>query len=150
MGYGYPTHDYDIGLHARTTPKKKQKKKKTHKTFIGTWLFALSHKQCKWSTQRVPAPTRLHLHWGLRHKDPIWPSHVLEARANSHGSQVPSPKSLEIDLCNLSRWEHGKLKLTTSHGSRVLSPKYDVDDYVATFTEAKTWDLCWELGWAKN
>jgi hypothetical protein len=36
MGYGYPTHDYVIGLHARTTPKNKNKNKKIHKTFIGT------------------------------------------------------------------------------------------------------------------
>ena len=41
----------------------------------------------------------------------------------SHGSQVLSPKSLEANPCDLSRWEHGSRDLPLHTGSQVLSPE---------------------------
>ena len=35
-----------------------------------------------------------------------------------------------------------KLGLTTSHGSRVRVPKYDMDISMATLFEGEAWDLC--------
>ena len=34
--------------------------------------------------------------------------------------------------------------------TRVLSPKYDLDAYMATLFRGEAWDLCWELGRAKK
>ena len=35
-------------------------------------------------------------------------------------------------------------------GSQVLSLKYDLDADMATLFGSETWDLCWEVGWAKK
>ena len=43
-----------------------------------------------------------------------------------------------------------RLELTTSHGPQALSPKYDMNAYMATLFEGEAWDLCWELGLAKK
>ena len=40
--------------------------------------------------------------------------------------------------------------LTTSHRSQVLSPKYDMDAYMATLFGGEARDLCQELGGAKS
>ena len=42
-----------------------------------------------------------------------------------------------------------KLGLTTLHGSQVLSPKYDMDAYMATFFGGEAWDMCCELDQVK-
>ena len=47
------------------------------------------------------------------------------------------PKSMQSQP--LRAW---KLGLTISHGSQVLSPKYDMDVYMATLFEGEAWDLC--------
>jgi hypothetical protein len=46
---------------------------------------------------------------------------MLSFRATSHGSQVLSPKSLEVNLFNFSRQEHGSWDLSFRSGSQVLS-----------------------------
>jgi hypothetical protein len=33
----------------------------------------------------------------------------------------------------------------TPDGSQVLSPKYDMDAYVAIFFGGAAWDFCWDL-----
>ena len=43
-----------------------------------------------------------------------------------------------------------KLGLTTSYGSQVFSPNYDMDAYMATCFGGEAWDLCYELGRAKS
>ena len=43
-----------------------------------------------------------------------------------------------------------KLRLTTSHGSQVLSPNYDMDAYMATLFGGEAWDLCYKLGQAES
>ena len=37
----------------------------------------------------------------------------------------------------------------SSGSPQVLSPKYDMDAYMASLFGGKAWDLCWELGQAK-
>jgi hypothetical protein len=55
---------------------------------------------------------------------------------------LPSPKSLEVNPCNLSRWEHGRWKFTTSHGSQVLSLKsIEVNPCNLIRWEHRSWDL---------
>ena len=44
--------------------------------------------------------------------------------------------------------EVGTLPLHT--GSRVLSPKYDMDAYMAILFGGEAWDFCWKLGRAKK
>jgi hypothetical protein len=36
------------------------------------------------------------------------------------------------------------------HKAQILGLKYDMDAYVATLVGGEAWDLCWELGRAKN
>jgi len=62
------------------------------------------------------------------------------------GPQAINSKSLEVNLCNLSHWEHQSWDLSLHMGSHVLSPKYDMDVYMATFLGGEAQDLCWELG----
>ena len=66
------------------------------------------------------------------------------------GSQVLSPKSHEVNLCDLNHWEHGSWDLPLHMGSQVLSLSYDMDAYMATLFGGEAWDLCCELGWAKT
>ena len=67
------------------------------------------------------------------------------------GSQVLSPQSLEVNPCNLNSWKHGSWDFTTSHGSQVLGPKYDMDASMTTLLEmTHAWDLCWESDRAKS
>ena len=65
------------------------------------------------------------------------------------GSQVLSPKSVEVNLCNLNHWEHGSWDLPLYTGPVVLSPKYDMDAYMATFFGGEAWDMCCELDQVK-
>jgi hypothetical protein len=73
---------------------------------------------------------------------------IAGLRADSH--RIPSPKSLEVNPCNLNHWEHGSWDFPLHMGSQVLSPKYDMHAYMATLFEGEAWDLCCELGRAKN
>ena len=67
------------------------------------------------------------------------------------GSQaLIKPKSLEVNMCNLSHWEHESWDLALHTGSQVLSSGYDMDACMATLYEGEAWDLCWELGRAKS
>ena len=75
-------------------------------------------------------------------------THILWFRAYLH--RVPSPKSLEVNPCNLSRWEHGSLDLPLHTRSQNLMSKYDMDAYMATFLGGEAQDLWWELGRAKS
>jgi hypothetical protein len=50
-------------------------------------------------------------------------------------SQVLSPKPIEVNPCNLDMLRASKLGLITSHGVQVLSPKYDMDVYMAILFE---------------
>ena len=65
-------------------------------------------------------------------------------------SQVLSPKPLEVDLCNFSHPKHGSWDSTLHMGSQVLSSKFDMDVYVATFLGGEAQDLCRESGQAKS
>ena len=50
-------------------------------------------------------------------------------------TRVPNP-------CNLSRWEHGSRDLPLiTHGSQGLSPKYDMDVYMATLFGGEAWEF---------
>ena len=53
----------------------------------------------------------------------------------------------------ISTVESMELGLTTSHGisspPQVLSPKYDMDAYMATHFGGDAQDVWWHLGWAK-
>jgi hypothetical protein len=66
------------------------------------------------------------------------------------GSQVLSPKSLEVNPCNLNCQDHGSWDLPLDMGSQVLHLDYDMDAYMATFFGGEAWDLCCELGSAKS
>jgi hypothetical protein len=55
-------------------------------------------------------------------------------RASSHASQVPSPKSLELNPSNLNRWEHGRwdsrlhwgsIHVLRAGSSKKLDPTFD-------------------------
>jgi hypothetical protein len=74
----------------------------------------------------------------------------LDLRARFTWSQILSPKSLMVNPCNLNCREHGKLGLTTSHGSQVLVPDDDMDAYMATLFGGEARDSCLELGGAKS
>ena len=65
-------------------------------------------------------------------------------------SQVPSPKSREVNQCNLNRWEHGSWDLPLHTGLQVPSSRYDMDVCMAPRFGGEAWDLCWELGRAKS
>ena len=56
------------------------------------------------------------------------------------------PKSLEINVCNLSRWEHESWDLPLHTMSQTLSPKYDM---TVIFGE-ETWNMCLAIGSKKN
>ena len=75
---------------------------------------------------------------------------MRDLRAGPHGSQVPSPKPLEFNMCNLNRWEHGSWDLPLYTGSQVLSPKYDMDAYMTTFFEGETGGLALRVGSSKK
>ena len=64
------------------------------------------------------------------------------------GPQVPS--HLRVNPCNLDCWEHGSWDLPLYIGSQVLSPKYNMDAYMATLIGGEAWDLCWELNRPNN
>jgi hypothetical protein len=68
-------------------------------------------------------------------------------KASSH---VLSPQSLEVIPCNLNHWEHGNWDWPFRMDSQVLSPKHDMDAYMATLFGGEAWDLCWELDRAKR
>jgi hypothetical protein len=67
----------------------------------------------------------------------------------SFETEVVGPKSLEVDPCNLSHWEHGSWDLPLHIGSQGLTLKYDMDAYIATFFGDEAWDIWWELGRTK-
>ena len=73
----------------------------------------------------------------------IWGSWLSQSLV--HRSQVLHPDSLEVNPCNLSRWKPG-WDFFISHGSQVLTFKYDVDAYMATLLGGEAQDLCWEFG----
>ena len=75
---------------------------------------------------------------------------ALTQRRLFMGPLYTGPKSLKVNSWNLSRWEHGRWDLPLHMGSQVISPKYDVDAYMATLFGGKTWDLCWELSLSKR
>ena len=58
------------------------------------------------------------------------------------GSQVLSPSSIEVDMCNLHGSKHGSWDLPLHIESHVLSAKYDMDAYMATLSGGEAWDLC--------
>ena len=45
--------------------------------------------------------------------------------AASQGSQALSPKSLEVNTCNLNRWEHGSWDIATMLGLANMSGTWD-------------------------
>jgi hypothetical protein len=63
-------------------------------------------------------------------------------------SQVLSPKSLEVNPCNPICLRARESELHTR--SQVISPKYDMDTYMATPFGGEAWDSGWKLGQAKN
>jgi hypothetical protein len=68
----------------------------------------------------------------------------------TQGPKVLSPKSLELNPCNLNCWEYGSWDLWVHIGFQVPSPKYDMDAYMVTLFEGGAWDLCWGFGRAKS
>ena len=64
--------------------------------------------------------------------------------------QALGTKSLEFNPYNLNHWERGSWDLPLHTRFQVLSPKYDMDAYMATLSEGEAWDLCRELGREKN
>ena len=46
------------------------------------------------------------------------------------GSRALSPMSLEVNPCNLNRWERGSWDLPLHMESQVMSPKYDIIAYL--------------------
>ena len=65
-------------------------------------------------------------------------------------TRVPIPKSQftrgqSVQSQPLRAW---KLGLTTSHGSQVVSLKYDMDAYMATLFGGEAQDLCYDSGLA--
>ena len=66
--------------------------------------------------------------------------------ASSHGFQVLSPTSVEVNPCNPSCWEHGSWDLPLHTESKVQNPKYDMDVYVVTLFRGEIEDLRWDLG----
>jgi hypothetical protein len=55
-------------------------------------------------------------------------SHMLRCNLSRDGSNgVPSLKLLEVNMCNLHRWEHGSWDLSLQSGFQVLSPNSDMD-----------------------
>ena len=66
------------------------------------------------------------------------------------GSEVLSPKSLEVNPCNLSRRKHGSWDFSTSHGSQVLSPKHVMDAYMAILFGGEAWDFVLRVGSSKK
>jgi hypothetical protein len=57
-----------------------------------------------------------------------------------------SPKSHEVNPCNVDHWEHGSWDLPLHTWSQVQSPNYDMDAYMAALFGGEAWDLCCELG----
>ena len=67
------------------------------------------------------------------------------------GTKFLSPESLEVDPCDLGRWERGSWGLPLHMGSQVLISEYDMDVYMATLSGGEAChDLCWELGRAEE
>ena len=62
----------------------------------------------------------------------------------SQGSQVVSPKPLEVNLCNANHWEHGGWELLLHKG-----PKYDMDAYMPTLCWDEAWDFVLRVGLSK-
>ena len=103
---------------------------------VGTYHFTWGPKsssQVTWG-QSVQSHCREHGSWDLplhMGSQVLLPSHLRSIRAIStvegmevgtyHFTRVPSPKSREVNPCNLNPREHGSWGLTTSHG--VPSPK---------------------------
>ena len=67
-------------------------------------------------------------------------------------TQGPKSKfmSLEINPCNLNHWERWSWDLPLHTSPQVLRLKHGMDVYMTTFFGGDTWNLCWELGWAKT
>ena len=66
-------------------------------------------------------------------------------------SQVLSPTSLEVHPCNLDHWERMEVwDLSLHMGSLLLSPKYDVDAYMATFFWRQDSELVLRVGSSKK
>ena len=65
-----------------------------------------------------------------RQQQQTTPLQTCRLRAMSHGSQVLSPKSLEVNPCNLSRWEFGSWDLLLYTGLKSL---------VSSMTWMSTW-----------
>ena len=66
--------------------------------------------------------------------------------------RVPSPNSHVTWGQSMQSWllRSWVLGLTTSQGTQVLGPKYDMNAYMATLSGGEAWNLCWELGRAKS
>ena len=71
-------------------------------------------------------------------------------RVGSHWVQVISPKVTWGQYVQSQLLKAWMLGLTTSHGSEVFKPKYDIDAYMATLFGGEVWDLRWQLGQAKS
>ena len=63
--------------------------------------------------QSKPFMTRLWLHriFGLKVYMQLLVKALIKVRTNSHGFQILGPSILEVNPCNLSRWEHQNLPL---------------------------------------
>jgi hypothetical protein len=84
-----------------------------------------------------------HDHFPLRHIFPHSKGQFTWVR--SPKPQVTWGQSLQSQP--LRAWN---VRLPTSHGSQVLSPKHEIDAYMATLSGSDPWDLCWQLGRVKS
>ena len=60
-------------------------------------------------------------------------------------TRVLSPKSPEVNPCNLSHLERRSLDLMLHKG-----PQYDIDAYMTTLCNGETWNLYSEVGRVKG
>jgi hypothetical protein len=79
---------------------------------------------------------------GVIENGSIYSNEVGRGRGIRVGFQVLSPEPLEVYMSNLNHWQHGSWDLPLH--TKVPSPKYDMDAYMATSFGGEYWDLCWD------